>query len=313
MLKKYPKLRYPTHKQSRGVFADGTIFVQEKLDGANFRFGRECHLDEQFQTEDRDLVFGSRNVIYKNKEDESKQFKHAIDAIREQVSDGPLEVIENTVGGPVTIFGEAMHPHTLQYDFDNAPSFVGFDIWSHSDNRFLPVRDVEHYLGDVFGLDTAPILDQVSADDWDEYEADVPQSAYGNVRAEGLVLKNPVTDSRCKMVREDFKEKNKQTFGKSKNQQSSGAEKLSYQYIPNARIEKQVHKLIDEGDWDSMKMEMMEELPTAVIEDMADEEGTTIFLEENWEIDTHEFRSVTSSRCALLLRKMINETQFKKD
>lgn len=309
-MKKYPSLKYPDNKASRGLFADGAVIVQEKLDGANFRLMREAHLDEQYYADGRTLVFGSRNVQFKNVKDENKQFAHAMEFVRERVSDADIETVEQVVGGPVTIFGEAMHPHTLEYDFDNIPSVVGFDIWDHNSGEFLDPANAKHFIEDTLGLPFSPILDTVPVEEWDDYSVQVPQSAYGDVRAEGLVLKNPTTNTYSKMVRQDFKEKHKETFGKGKKQQESGAEKLSYQYIPNSRIEKQVHKLIDEGDWDSKQMEMMEDLPECVIRDMAEEEGGNIFMEENWEIDTHDFRSITSSRCAKVLRKMINETHF---
>ena len=309
-MKRYPKLKYPDHKKSNGLFASGEIFVQEKLDGANVRFTREAHLDEQYHTEDRDIAFGSRNVVYKNQKDERKSFAHAIRYIRETVPEEAIESIEDTIGGEVTIFGEAMHPHTLEYNFDNIPSVVGFDIWDHSRNKFVNPKDAEYFIEEVLGIEYSPILDVIDATEWDEYSVTVPESAYGDVKAEGLVLKNPATNVWSKIVRQDFKEKNSKTFGKSKKQQSSGAEKLSYQYITNARIRKSVHKLIDEGEYNSLEMKMMEQLPEVVIRDMAQEEAGNVFMKESWEIDTAEFRSITSSRCARLLRKMINEKHF---
>lgn len=315
-MKKYPKLKYPDHKKSGGLREVGKIFVQEKLDGANFRFGLEEHLDKQYHTDDREIVFGSRNVAFKNKKDENKQFAEPISFVRDTICPVDIRGIESTLGGRVTIFGEAMMPHTLTYNFEDIPTFVGFDIWDHERDQFVAPTDAEHFFENALGLDYAPILDTVSVEEWDEYNTTVPESAYGDVKAEGLVLKNPETGVWSKMVRQDFKEKNKQTFGKSKSQQEVGAEKLSYQYITNARIKKQVHKLIDEGEWDSMQMEMMapkngnDGLPQAVIRDMAKEEGANIFLKESWEVDIGEFRSITSSRCARVLRKMINEKHF---
>lgn len=309
-MKKYPKLRYPDDKKSDGLRADGDIIVQEKLDGANFRFTLEENLDEQYHTDERDLVFGSRNIQFKNAKDENKQFAEPIRYVRETVNDDAVRSVQDTLDAEVTLFGEAMMPHTLTYNFEDIPAFVGFDIWDHEHHQFVPPSDAEHLFTNIMGLQYAPILDRVSVDDWGDYAVNVPQSAYGDVKAEGVVLKNPTTGVWSKMVRQDFKEKSGKTFGKSKSQQEVGAEKLSYQYIANARIKKQVHKLIDGGDWDSMKMEMMEDLPEAVIRDMAEEEAGNVLMNENWEIDVAEFRSITSSRCARVLRKMINEKQF---
>ncbi|EGQ44271.1 MAG: hypothetical protein J07AB43_00370 [Candidatus Nanosalina sp. J07AB43] len=54
-------------------------------------------------------------------------------------------------------------------------------------------------------------------------------------------------------------------------------------------------------------MEMMRELPEAVIRDMSNEEAGNIFMHENFEVNLHDFRSITSSRCAEVLRRMIDE------
>jgi len=309
-MKKYPSLNYPDHDETNGLLADGKIFVQEKLDGANFRFCREENLDKEYHTDNREIVFGSRNIAYKNEKDVDKTFSHAVEYVRERVSDEDMASIEESIGGPVTIFGEALHPHTLEYDFEEIPNVVAFDIWNHSSAEFVSPIRAKHFVEQTIGLEFSPILDIVEVSDWKEYEMSVPKSAYGNVKAEGMVLKNPTTNVYAKIVREEFKEKHTKSFGKPKKHQDMGEEKLSYRYIPNARIEKQVHKLIDEGDWDSKQMEMMEELPEAVIRDMANEEMEEILMSKNWTVDIQEFRSITSSRCATHLRKMINSEHF---
>lgn len=314
-MKKYPSIRYPNEPETDGVFASGDILIQEKLDGGNFRFTLERNLDEQFHTDDRDIVFGSRNVIYKNPKDEKKQFAKPIEYIRDNADVEAMKELEHEYHAPLTFYGEAMVPHTLEYDWEDTPAFIGFDV--RKADEFLDYADMREAF-DKIGLPIAPIVDIVSAEAWNNYSVDVDQSAFGDVKAEGLTFKNYETQTFAKFVRDDFREKNKQTFGASKNQQERDEEKLSYQYITNARIKKQAHKMIDEGPWDSFKMEMMGPtegypgLPELVIRDMADEEGANIFIEENWVIDLHEFRSLTSKRCAKVLKQMINERQFEK-
>ena len=311
-MRKYPSIRYPNEEESDGVFATGDVVIQEKADGGNFRFTHERNLDEEYHTDSRDIVFGSRNVEYKNLRDESKQFERPMEYVREIVDEQRLLDVQDEFGGALTFFGEAMVPHTLEYDWENAPGFVGFDIWHEDDGYWLSHTEMERAFEEL-GLSTVPVIDIVSAEAWDEYDVEVPESAYGSVEAEGLTFKNYETQTFSKFVRDDFKEKNKKTFGSSKNQQASGAEKLSYQRITNARIEKQIHKMIDEGPWDSLKMEMMqptdnhEGLPQAVIRDMAEEEGVDIFLNERFEVDIGEFRSITASRCAAVLKQMVQK------
>lgn len=305
-MRKYPSIRYPEEDETDGVFAKGDIVVQEKIDGANFRFTLERNLDEQYHTDDREIVFGSRNVVFKNQKDENKQFKRVIDHVRETVEPSRMRGLEAKFGNGLVFYGEALTPHTLEYDWEEAPPFTGFDVWCEKDSRWLN-HEQWSLCFDTLNLAQAPVIDVVSADDWDDYVTTVPESEFGNVQAEGLTFKNYDTQTFAKYVRADFKEKNKKTFGGPTSHEASGAEKLSYQYVTNARIKKNAHKLVDEGQWDSLQMQMMEDLPTRVIEDMAEEEAANIFMSENFEVDIGEFRSTTSSRCASVLKKMINE------
>lgn len=313
-MKRYPKCRYPGEEETKGVFREGDVYVQEKLDGGNGRFMHERHLDEQFQTEDRGLVFGSRNVVYKNDKDVANNFEQCVEYVREQVDPDQVAIEEQERDGEFVFFGEYMVPHTIQdYDWENIPRFIGFDVWNERTERFMhpeTARDIFHNLG----LEYAPIIEVCDASDWGEGNTrfhnndgslTVPESEYGDVRAEGFMFKNPTTEVYAKYVREDFKEKNNKTFN-STGYDPSGAEKLSHEYVTNARIEKQIHKLVNEEGWDYC-MEMMEELPEAVIRDMAEEEAGDIFMENSYEVDLHEFRSTVSGRCANVLRKVINQ------
>ncbi|AGM11514.1 RNA ligase [Halogranum tailed virus 1] len=314
-MRKYPKIKYPNDEEARGVFAKGDIVIQEKLDGGNFRFTHERNLDEEYHTDSRDIVFGSRNVQFKNVRDENKQFERPMNYIRENVNPQHILDVEDWYDGRLTFFGEAMTPHTLEYDWEETPGFVGFDVYDEASGRWLNHTELERAF-EHLGLPTAEIVDIVSAEAWDDYEVEVPQSEYGEVEAEGLTFKNYETQTFSKFVRDDFKEKNKKTFGGgggNPNKEPSGAEKLSYQYVTNARIEKNAHKMVDEGPFESLKMEMMQPtdghdgLPQAVIRDMAEEEGVNIFLNERWEVDIGEFRSITASRCAAVLKQMIQK------
>ena len=318
-MKRYPKIRYPGEKETQGLLVDGTVYAQEKLDGGNARFTLEKNLDEQFHTEDRDIAFGTRNNVYKNQKDETKQFADCLQFVRDSVNLELFRWYDDSYGG-IVIFGEYMEPHTIQdYNWDKwKGTFVGYDVWSIGSQEFLHPTDAVDLIEDI-GLPTSPILSEIPVEEWNdgktafhtkgewpEDDSWCPESSFGPTLAEGIVLKNPDTEVYAKLIRDSFKEKNEKTFGKPKKYQESGAEKLSYQYITNARIKKSAHKLIDEGEYDSLKMEMMKDLPTHVIRDMAEEEGGNIFMEENYDVDLGEFRSITSGRCSNVLKQMIN-------
>jgi len=295
-MKKYPSLRYPGEQETVGLFSEGTVLIQEKLDGANFRFKRDG--DE--------LVFGSRRTEGEGMNKD--QFEDPIEFVRERVDEAGLLYVEEMFGQPVVYFGEAMMPHTLSYEWADTPGLVGFDVWLTEDEEFAEPRQAKKAFGKI-DVPFAPILDVIEASEWDEYDFEVPQSAYGDVQAEGVVFKNPDTETYGKYVREDFKEKNKQKFGASSKKELSDTQLLAEEYVPPARVRSVAHKLVDEGDteWTELKMEMMRDLPEAVIRDMADEEAGNIFMEESKEIDIGDFRSEVSSRCAAVLRQMIDE------
>jgi hypothetical protein len=212
-----------------------------------------------------------------------------------------------------------MIPHTIREGYNWSKwedKFVGFDIWSIGRDEFLS-PDVSERIFREIGIPFTEVLDSYSVDEWGRGDTEFhdengnwlqndewrPESSFGDGLAEGIVMKNTTTQAYAKMVREDFREKHK--TGDMKKSES-GAQKLSYQYVPDARIEKTAYKLVDEGEWEELNMRMMQDLPKAVIEDMVEEEGYNIFVNENWEVDLSKFRSVTSDRCSRVLKKLIN-------
>jgi hypothetical protein len=52
-------------------------------------------------------------------------------------------------------------------------------------------------------------------------------------------------------------------------------------------------------------MPMMEDLPEAVIRDALSEEAGNVVMNNNYKLDTAEFRSEASSKCARVLRSVL--------
>jgi hypothetical protein len=317
IMKKYPSINYPS--SAPGLFADGKVYVQEKIDGANGRFTLEENINDKYSIDEREIVFGSRNMAFKNMKDEPNRFLECIEYVRENVDIDVLRKYDSRYNG-IILYGEYMVSHTIRegYNWDRwQDKFVGFDIWSINQGKFLNPEDSARIFEEI-NLHFSSIICSYSTEKWENGQTKFhnekgewldgdnwcPKSNFGDGQAEGIVLKNDTTSTYAKMVREDFKEKQKD--GKNtRTGKTSGAKKLSYQYIPDARIEKTAHKLVDEGDWSSLSMNMMKDLPKMVIKDMLEEEGFNLFLHESWEIDLEEFRSITSDRCSKILRQMI--------
>jgi hypothetical protein len=283
---------------------------------------------------DTELMFGSRNVEFKEgdkplpMEDCNKQFQHAIQYIYNEVDFEELAALPESY----VFFGEAMHKHSIDYDVWEGknpdpsetypPNFIGFDVYDESSESWLDF-DEAMVAFDLIGLETAPVVARKPASEITEEDKGVPRSEYRqpspdaesafdrNGLAEGVVIRNIDKDIRAKIVHDEFKEKNAISFNdKSKAQTEAG--KFVATYVTDARIEKMIHKLLDEGDWNSVQMQMMEELPRRVIEDVFEEEGWNFVCNnDNVEIEMDddtkgEIRSKTSKKCARILKEEVN-------
>lgn len=305
-MKKFPKIRYPSDSETDGVLA-GEVVVTEKVDGANFRFT---------WNEDGELIVGSRNHSYPaDDENVPKAFRHAIEYVKECESD--LWGFKD-----LTLFGEAMHLHSLDYDdidwhvpskgsahvpLDSEyPNVVIFDAWR--DGEWLDWDEFTDLI-EPTQFQTTRVLDRGHGDD---VSFDVPEESMFGGPPEGIVVRRTDGSVRAKKVTDDFKEKNAQSFNDPSKAQSDAAEFVAM-FVTDNRIEKQAHKLIDEGEYDEIRMEMMEQLPVAVLQDVMNEEGWNLLADEytfECEFDSDfkgEVRSKASSRCARVLRSLCQQ------
>lgn len=302
-MKKFPSINYP--KVAQGM-NDEELIVQEKIDGANFRFT---------VTEDEEILAGSRNVVFKENgepqdiDNITKQFRHAVRYVQRVV-----ELFEPKY----TVYGEAMHKHSIDYDAwtgkhpnqsDSVANVVVFDVWDESAREWLTPSEVKNFC-EKHNLRFVGIEDRVESVD----DVSIPQSQFRKRNpdaesefdrrglAEGVVVKAPETGGRAKIVHDSFKEKKKQDGG-------SDVHKFVEMFVTEARIEKQAHKLVDEGSYEHLQMEMMRDLPQAVIEDILSEEGWVIMQDEHDIVldgdSKGKIRSDTSSKCATVLRQML--------
>lgn len=301
-MKKYPKIRRIGDRVNDGILESdpSVVFVQEKLDGANFRFTLERNIEEEYHTEDRDLVFGSRNVAYKNEKDADKSFKHAMEYVRENISI-PHAELNDEAFGPLTFFGEAMHPHTIDYEWEDTPSFLGFDVCSEYHGQFLDVEETEDVFEDL-GLPTAPqhTLDVVVHGD--EFES--PTSEYWDGPAEGVVIKNFETEQYAKIRDEKFKEVFEEMRAGGPDPDRDPDEIiLADRYATEPRILKTIHKFEDRGI--EVGMDTMPDLWREVFEDIIEEEFEEIFL-GNYDLNTKDFRSEVAGNTASTLQMYLS-------
>ena len=304
-MRKFPKLRYPTDPETDGLH-NGDVVVTEKIDGANFRFT----WDESGQ-----LHIGTRNHTYEaDDENIPKAFRHAV------------EYVKNSATGwakptDVTFYGEAMHLHSLAYDdidYHNPPK--GSPHVSHASDTpnvvlFDARRDGEWVEWDEFIdlVEHSPFqhTQVLERGDPDNLSFDVPEESMFGGPPEGIVARREDGVVRAKKVTDDFKESNAEAFNNTSKAQSDSSEFIAA-YITDERIENIARKLVDEGVWDSLQMQMMEDLPREVLKDAMAENGWDLLtsggFEGQWDDEFKgEVRSKTSKKCVRVLKQELQQ------
>jgi len=289
----------------------------------------------QYPEKDR-LVFGSRNVEFTRDgkplpiEETNKQFRHVIKYVQESVDYEALEQVYDEYG-ELTFFGEALHKHTVEYDWDGkhpdveskTPNYIGFDIWNAETDEWLPHHQVVE-IHNKIGLQTVPVISETTVRDITESHVEIPKSVFRSPDeaaenkfnkeglAEGIVIKNDTRKTRAKKVSPHMREVNK--FGTPNDSETledmkarkKHARLFTDTFVTEQRVLKNAHKLVDEGSYDELKMPMMQDLPQRVL--------TDIMAEEGWNIITHEYeieltehskesiRQLVSDKCSRILR-----------
>jgi hypothetical protein len=305
-MRTFPKLKYPNDPETDGVLA-GEIVVTEKLDGANFRFTWD---------DDGELIVGTRNHEYHH-DDENipKAFEHAVEYVKDRESD--LWGYDD-----LTLFGEAMHLHSLQYDdvdyvnpssgspyFADEPNVVLFDAWQNGE--WLGWDDFRDLIAPT-RFEATRVIARGDGEWAKENGAlEIPDESMFGGQPEGIVVRRTDGSVRAKKVSNDFKEKNAVAFG-DPSKAASDAGSFVASYVTDARIEKEAHKLVDRGEYENLEMAMMQDLPRNVLKDAVAENGWELLtsggFEAEWDDDFKaEVRSKASKKCARVLKTLCQE------
>lgn len=299
-MRKFPKVKYPNDSETDGLL-DGEVVVTEKLDGANFRWT---------WNDDNELVVGTRNHVYEPPyENLPKSFQHAVEYIQET---------NKFVDPPnVTFFGEALHRHSLDYegiDWKNphkgsphvpldseTPNVVVFDAWYNGGGWMLWDEICE--MVTVGGFEVTRIIERGNPDG---LALEIPEESMLGGSPEGIVIRRVDGSVRAKKVTDEFREQNAVSFEDPSKAASDAAEFVAA-YITSNRIEKEAHKLVDEGKYDRPRMEMMEQLPRRVITDAIQENAWDLItsggFEAEWDDEfKSDVRSRASKKCARTLK-----------
>ena len=229
-MKKFPSIPRVASAPDE-LFEEGHLWILEKVDGANFRF----------RLQESGLIhFGDRSNVYDDPAAVPDPYHHAVRHVQTNLDRGALRGAVDDVRD-IVFFGEAMHRHTIDYDWDQTPSFLGFDVWSDDAGAFLDPG----VAAQIFErLDLQPVNSierELPARDFDPDRFAVPGSAWYDGPAEGVVIRNK-RGQRAKLLHPEFQEVDETV------PVDAPAEDLATKYATDHRFEKIVSKLEDRGE-----------------------------------------------------------------
>lgn len=296
--RKYPKIKYLDDEETKDIFADDDdeIIVEEKADGASARF----------YVKDGKIFFGSRNKpIGDSDEMIDGNWRRWTEYVKKKV----IPNLDELPRCAVIFYGEAMLRHTINYDWEKIPPFLGFDVMTVGDGKFVDY-DEKVSIFENADLPIVSLIKRVKAKELRDAKLDddfVPKSQYYDGWAEGVVFKNYKKQIFGKMVTAKFKETNKKIWGTSKKFAETNNEAVVATYCTNPRIDKCIFKLIDDGH--KLELSMMSHLPKMVYTDIFEENWRDICLSQ-WSVNFKEIRKLVNKRCFEVLKQVITNNEL---
>ena len=259
-----------------GAFEKGDyIQISEKCDGANASISYnedEGKLEVFSRTNLLDGADGLRGfkayVETKFRHDEFKEFPDLV------------------------IFGEWCVSHKCKYEKSWYNVWRVYDIWSKSAMNYMPQTFVREFCA-AHGIEYIHTLYEGPFISWAHCRSFMDAKTYGGIEQEGIVVKNQTKLSRddirfpkyLKIVNEAFKEsavkREKKEIDPEAKREMDEAKTLIASVVTEARVNKAILKLIDEGvvpkDLTPKCMgAVMKRLPKSVFEDILKEEPETV-------------------------------------
>ena len=291
---KYGKIYRIGHTETEDIFKNekDLIVIEEKIDGGNFRF---MILDQR-------VIIGSRTQQLTSDEGEdtnmNKMFLRCSNYVRQMIKDLDLKKYEGMI-----FYGENCIKHTLNYNWDEIPPYLGFDI--RKDNVFINYEERTKLFQEL-GLKEAPLVEIKQAKEIKEIDDNIiPISKYAKGKAEGVVFKNYSKQIFAKYVSDAFKEDNALAFGgspKYNNIDDTNNGDFIFKYCTNARIDKQIFKLLEEGN--KLDMPLMKYLSKRVYQDIWEENYQELST-SRWKLDLNKIMKPLTKRCLSVLNQVI--------
>jgi hypothetical protein len=232
-MKKYMDVTRLGHRTTIGVLNEGDhIVIQEKLDGANASFRRDGDK----------LVAFSRNTQLSD-ENTLGGFYQFVQELNIHIGEGLI------------FYGEWLNPHKVKYP-EYEKTFWLYDVYDTSVGKYLSF-DYVRALGETLGLNIIPVFYEGVYQGFEHLQSFVGKTALGGKlgdidTGEGIVVKNVDYTDRfgnqifVKLVTDVFREVQKQKAPKDP-QELTQEQIFVHQTVTEARVEKFLHKFVDEG------------------------------------------------------------------
>lgn len=270
-MKQYPAV--PALADAPSVCAEGHLWLQELIDGAQLRF----------RLIDGVLEFGSARETF-DPGNEPLAFGHAVRHVRERFDRGALRAAAATPGDYV-FFTEATRRESIDYNWAGMPPVLGFDIWDDGQGAFLPVDETERAF-DRLGLEPVNTLrKELPARDFQPDRYALPASAWYDGPAAGVVVRNR-NGGRALL-------RNPAAGGSGESLEGSAAD-LAEQFVTERQVRRVVERLETAGTGVATGRVI-----ECVLERVVREQYSRLFGDDP--IDARAFRSAVATRVSRLL------------
>lgn len=282
-MKQYPAV--PRAADAPDLFDSGHLWIQEQVDGALLRFRlRDSGL----------LQFGGRERVFDRGRSSGDSdavplaYRHAVRHVRESFD---REEFRNTVADveSVVFVGEATVRRGVDYDWSRTPGLLGFDVWDADRERFLPPDSVEQIFERLGLTPVNTFSKEVRAVDFDPESFEIPDSAWRDGAAAGVVVRNK-TGGRGAIVHPEYDE-----WREESDPATAPAPDLADEFVTRERVERVAGDLEESG-----QSAGFDAVFDRLVEAIAREECHRLF-HDRASVDLRAFRSAAAERTQELL------------
>jgi len=290
-IKKYTDVVRLGHRSTVGVLNEGDfITVTEKLDGANASFKLN---------EDNQVDGFSRNTPV----DETNTLRGYHTWLK--------EIKPEQLNLRYRYYGEWLVSHKIQYKPEYYQRFYLFNVYDDELQEYLS-EEIMRNEALRLNINTVPLIYEGQYISFEHLMEFVGKSDMAVNFGEGIVVKNvnyrDKYGHQCfvKLVHEDFIEVQKQKAPKDPNRPVTPEQEFANMCVTKARIDKMLHKLVDEGILESdfgiedMRL-ILSNLGTRIYEDILKEENDS--LPEGYEVQA--LRKAIGSKIPQIVKEII--------